>query len=94
MPLFVITAFDNPGALQVRIDTRDTHLAYLNASGMVKVAGPLLDADGQMIGSLLIVEAQDKAAAQAFADADPYKLAGLFARSELHGWRHSVGQLP
>jgi uncharacterized protein YciI len=38
----------------------------------------VLDPEGQPCGSLLVVEAADRAAAEAFAAADPYAKAGLF----------------
>ncbi len=93
MALFVIVCKDKPGALETRMATRPTHLDYLNGAGLVKVAGPLLDDAGSPIGSLLIIEAEDKAAAQAFADNDPYTLAGLFESAEVHPWRVGVGSL-
>jgi hypothetical protein len=36
---------------------------------------------------MLIVEAEDKAAAQAQADNDPYTAAGVFESVEIHAWR-------
>ena len=38
----------------------------------------MLDDDGAMCGSLIVVQAEDRAAAEAFAAGDPYALAGLF----------------
>ncbi|HEX3916560.1 MAG TPA: YciI family protein, partial [Caulobacteraceae bacterium] len=70
------------------------HVAYLQSRpGVVRLAGPLLDADGEMCGSLLVVELENLAAAQAFSDADPYALAGLFERVEIRGWRLSIGEI-
>ena len=34
---------DKPGALQIRLDTRPNHAAYLKTGNMVEMAGPLLD---------------------------------------------------
>jgi uncharacterized protein YciI len=93
MALFVIVCKDKPGALETRLATRPVHLDYLNASGLVKAAGPLLDDAGSPIGSLLIIEAEDKAAVQALADNDPYTLAGLFESVEIQGWRVGVGSI-
>ena len=93
MALFVIICKDKPGALETRLATRPTHLDYLNGSGLVKAAGPLLDDAGNPTGSLLIVEAEDKAAVQALLDNDPYTAAGVFASAEVHAWRVGVGSL-
>ena len=58
----------------------------------MKVGGPWLDeADGGPLGSMLVVEAADIATAQAFAAADPYARAGLFASVEIRPWRLAVG---
>ncbi len=87
--IFVIYCKDKPGNLQVRLDTRPTHVAYLtelNAAGTLKFAGPLLGDDGKPIGSLIAVEAADIAAATALAQNDPYSKAGLFGSVEIHPW--------
>ena len=79
--LFALLCKDKPGHLNVRMETRPTHLDYLNglnAEGTLKIAGPFLDDDGKPCGSLIIVEAESKEAARALADADPYAKAGLF----------------
>ncbi|MBY5397830.1 YciI-like protein [Rhizobium leguminosarum] len=79
--LFALLCKDKPGHLNVRMDTRPTHIEYLNklnAEGTLKIAGPFLDDDGKPCGSLIIVEAESKEAARALADADPYAKAGLF----------------
>ena len=38
----------------------------------------MLDDDGAMCGSLIVVQTENRAAAEAFAAGDPYALAGLF----------------
>ncbi|MGO6813579.1 hypothetical protein ELI30_21945 [Rhizobium leguminosarum] len=79
--LFALLCKDKPGHLNVRMDTRPTHIEYLNklnAESTLKIAGPFLDDDGKPCGSLIIVEAESKEAARALADADPYAKAGLF----------------
>ncbi|MTH63343.1 YciI family protein [Paracoccus sp. DK608] len=90
MPLFAVICRDNPGQLQTRLDTRDAHLAFLKAQPGLRMAGPLLE-DGEMRGSLLIVEFDDLAAAQDWAAGDPYKAAGLFQSSEVIEWKKVIG---
>ncbi|MFC4167541.1 YciI family protein [Teichococcus aestuarii] len=86
--LFAIVAEDKPGALELRLATRPTHLEYLDSQVEKLVqAGPVLDAEGKPCGSVLIVEAEDQAAAEAFAAADPYAQAGLFARTTIRPFR-------
>lgn len=90
MPLYAIICRDKPGQLQTRLDTREAHLAHIRDSGIVRMAGPFIEG-GQMCGSLVVVEAEDLAGAQAWADADPYRAAGLFASSEVIEWKKMIG---
>ena len=95
MAHFVLTCLDKPGALELRLANRQAHFAYLaEHPGVVRLGGPFLDAEGRMAGSMLIVQLADIAAAEAFAAADPYVLAGLFERVEIRAWRATVGALP
>ncbi len=75
--LFVLHAIDKPGARDIRQATRSDHLEHL-AKFETPIAGPLLDAEGIMAGSCIFLDVADLAAAQAFADQDPYAIAGLF----------------
>jgi uncharacterized protein YciI len=91
MPLFTLTCIDKADALDARMATREAHLAYVRGRDDVKLGGPFIDADGKMAGSLLIIEAADLAAAQAFAAADPYKTAGVFESVEIREFRATLG---
>ena len=93
MPLFAISCKDKPGALETRLAIRPVHLDYLRESKILKLAGALLGEDGNPIGSLLIVEADDIAAAQAQADNDPFTKAGVFESVEVRPWRLAIGEL-
>ena len=90
MRVAVITT-DKPGALNVRLENRDAHLAYIKSTGVVEMAGPFLDADGQMCGSLLVLAVDDFAAAEEWAAGDPYAKAGLFSDVRLQTWNKVVG---
>ena len=85
---FAILCRDKPGALEVRLATRPTHLAYLQTyvQKLVQV-GPLLDADNRPCGSILIIDVADRAEAEGFAEADPYFKAGLFESVVIRGYR-------
>ena len=88
---FALMTKDKPGALQTRMDNREAHLAYIKETGVVEMAGPVLDDEGQMCGSLIVLEVDDLAAAQAWADNDPYAKAGLFADVTLRAWKKVIG---
>lgn len=88
---FVFYCKDKPGSEQIRIANRSAHLDYLEQHrGRLLCAGPLLaDASvgSRMLGSLLILDLADQAAADAFAAGDPYATAGLFESVTIHPWR-------
>lgn len=89
---FILECHDKDGALDVRMANRPTHLAYLESKlDHIVVAGPILDSDGgKPVGSLLILDFPDRAAAEAFAASDPYALAGLFQSVSLRPYRKTL----
>lgn len=89
--LFALLCTDRPKSLDLRLSVRPDHVKYLESLGdVMKAAGPFLGDDGQPNGSLVIIEARDRAEAQALADADPYAKAGLFASVEIRPWRWTL----
>jgi len=89
--LIALIARDKDGALQVRKDNRAAHLAYIEKTGVVLHAGPLLNEHGDMVGSLIALDLEDMSAAQAWAAGDPYAKAGLFENVELIHWNKVIG---
>jgi hypothetical protein len=85
--LFAVICIDKDNSQSLRADTRSAHLEYLQQTGAARFGGPFLGENAQMTGSMLIIEAADMAAAQAWAQNDPYAKAGLFARSEIRAWK-------
>ncbi|WP_233855411.1 YciI family protein [Paraburkholderia sp. HD33-4] len=92
---FAIVAIDRPGASDVRTKTRPAHREYLSAPNpgvAYRLGGPLLAPDGTtMIGSLLVIEAQDLSTAERFAANDPYRKADLFAEVSVRPWDWGTG---
>jgi hypothetical protein len=96
MALFVISYIDKPNSLALRMATREAHLAYAHsdkAPAKVKIGGPYLDDEGDMAGSLLIVEAPDRATAVKFTENDPYVRAGLFQSIDVRAYRLTMGSV-
>jgi len=89
--LIALIARDKSGNLQTRLDNRKAHLAYIEETGVVAQAGPLLGDTDDMIGSLIILDVEDMTAAQNWADNDPYAKAGLFESVELIVWKKVIG---
>lgn len=88
MPYAIITV-DKPNSLDLRMQVRDEHLAYLDANkGKLLAAGAKVDDEGQGgYGGLIIVDTEDRAEAEAFIQNDPFTKAGLFAGIEVVRWR-------
>ena len=93
MPLFVVSWMDKPGHLPVRMANREAHLDYVRETGVVRLGGPFLDANGEMCGSMIVIEADDLEMAHAWHALDPYRSAGLFETSDVKPWRVTVGAI-
>lgn len=86
--LFALICTDKPGQLETRLSNRPAHLEFLDSlGGRLKAAGPFLGPDDKPCGSLVIIDANDLAAAEAIAAADPYAKAGLFSSVEIRPWK-------
>jgi len=90
MPLYAVVCRDKPGHLETRKANRADHLAYIEATGCVAMAGPFLDG-GEMCGSLVVLDLPDLAAAEAWAAGDPYARAGLFDTVTVQEWKKVIG---
>ncbi len=91
MPYFAIHCIDKPDSGELRAANRPAHLAHIQMLGdAVLVAGPLLRPDGRAMGSLLIIEFDDREAAIDFATADPYHQAGLFESRSVTNWHRVI----
>ena len=87
---YVIHALARSDAGDLRARTRPDHLAYL-VGVAVTFGGPLLDDDGQMGGSLIVLDVNTREVAEEFAAGDPYAEAGLFERVTITGFRPLLG---
>ena len=94
MTAFILICTDKPGALELRNETRPAHLAYIESKGAsVLLGGAVLDEQGAPAGSVIVIEAKDAAAAQEFANADPYAIAGVFQSVDIKPYRLAAGAL-
>jgi uncharacterized protein YciI len=91
---FAFICTDKPDGLPIRKANRPQHLAYLQGLGDTLIfAGPFTAEDGEtMTGSLVVVDAPTRAAAQAIAEADPFARAGLFASVDIRPWKWTLGK--
>lgn len=90
--LYAITGQDTPASLEKRLSVRPAHLARLQAlqdEGRLILAGPFPAVDSNdpgvagFSGSLIVAEFSSLAAAVAWAQADPYVVAGVYAQVEV-----------
>ena len=93
---YAIVGHDVPGSLERRLAARAAHLARLHTlrdEGRLLLAGPFPAIDAEdpgpagFSGSLIVAEFGDLAAARAWADADPYLAAGVYAGVDVRPFR-------
>jgi uncharacterized protein YciI len=83
---FIVTAHDFPNALEKRMAARQAHLdalAGMKAEGKVLYAAALLNDNGDMAGSMLVVDLPDAAAIEAWLANEPYILQGVWDKSRI-----------
>jgi uncharacterized protein YciI len=78
--LYIIYQEDREDRKAIRAVTRDSHLAYLAQHEDILVLGGALLADDsdERLGSCLIINVPDRAAAEDFSRNEPFRKAGLF----------------
>jgi uncharacterized protein YciI len=94
MPYFVFQGIDRAESEALRLRTREDHRVHLRQAFpgcRCVLGGPLTNDSGQMIGTLLVLEAEARDAAAAFVARDPYALNGLFQETRLTRWNWTMG---
>jgi uncharacterized protein YciI len=92
--LYVISCVDKADHLHIRMENRPAHVDHLKSNlDRLVLAGPTLTEDGETpTGSVIIMEFDNQAEAEAFAAADPYAKAGLFETVTIKPWRQALPQ--
>lgn len=94
--LYMIHGQDVPGTLEKRLAARPAHLERLQAlqaAGRLILAGPCPAIDSPdpgpagFSGSLIVADFPSLADAKAWADADPYVSAGVYAKVEVRPFK-------
>jgi uncharacterized protein YciI len=87
---FAIIAYDKSGASVLRAQLREAHLKYLSERQDIMLAGgAMLDEAGLPIGGLIILNTEDRLAAENFAAGDPFRTGGVFDTVQVIPWRKS-----
>lgn len=80
---YVIKAYDGQGMLEKRMEVRPRHLENMGkVNGKVLCAGGLLDDEGKMKGSVIVLDVPDKKALEDYLASEPYIQAGVWEKVE------------
>ena len=88
--LFVFHLVDRADSGDLRTRMRPDHKAYLaQVAERIAFAGPLTADDGvAMLGSLLVIDFIDRAAALAWLRDEPFTRAGLYGQTQVHAFQN------
>jgi uncharacterized protein len=94
--LYVIHATDRRDRLPIRARFYRAHRQHLDEAGTYDVdvvtAGTLIADDGETpVGSVFVIDAADRAAADAFTRSDPYHVNGVWEQVQIHGYNKKRG---
>ena len=83
--LFSIHCMDRAGGLQARLGNYAAHRAHLNStSTTIVLAGPVAADDAETpVGSMFVIDAKDRAEAEAFNRGDPFYKLGIWDRDSI-----------
>lgn len=81
---FVITAYDGEGMLAKRMEVRPRHLEGMDKLGEhIVCAGGLLDEEGKMKGSVLVVDFENREEVDEYLANEPYVLEHVWEKIEV-----------
>lgn len=95
MPYFCVYAVDKQGTAELRAKWRPEHRQRLREHDhpvTVRIGGPLTDDAGNMIGTMLVIEAERRSDVEAYMAGDHYVKAGLFETLTIAGYNWGLGQ--
>lgn len=88
---FALVAYDRPGNVARRMELRPDHLKHLDSLGdQLLLAGPFLDEKGDMVGSIVVIDAESLEAARETFARDPFMLGNLFDSVTIKPWKIGV----
>ncbi len=92
MPQYLILATDHTDqdALNRRLSVRETHLARMRverSGGSFELGGAKLDKEGNMFGSMLVINAENEKAAWEWVRQDPYVTGKVWEKIEVIPFR-------
>ena len=84
MMQFIIKAYDGPDMLKKRMEVRPKHLEGMGKlNEHIICAGGLLDDEGKMKGSVLVMEFEDRTALDSYLVSEPYIVEHVWDKVEV-----------
>ncbi len=81
---YIIRAYDGPDMLEMRMSVRPRHLKNMErVKDHVICAGGLLDDEGKMKGSVLVMDFEDRASLDEYLGSEPYIMEKVWERVEI-----------
>lgn len=95
MKQYLVTGYDytDEGALQRRMDVRPHHLDNLKAlkeSGNFIIGGAVLNDEGNMIGSVMIMQFETEEELEAWKKSDPYVTQKIWESVDIKPYKVAV----
>ncbi len=91
--LFTIFCIDKPGMAETRATAMPGHIEYLGAQTDIKnvMSGPLMDdAMKNIVGSLYVLDAPDRATIEEFTKGDPLVSADIWQSVEIRAFNKRI----
>ncbi|WP_417721153.1 YciI family protein [Salipiger sp.] len=86
MPQYALICRDAPGVLERRMAARGAHMAGLKSeksANRIVDGGAMLDAEGNMVGSVVLCQFDDRAGLDAYLDREIYARDGIWGDIEV-----------
>ena len=81
---FIVKAYDGPDMLETRMAVRPRHLEVMKKLGkQIICAGGLLDDEGKMKGSVLVMEFENREALDDYLAKEPYVTEGIWQKIDV-----------
>jgi len=89
---FMVVATDKPNTAALRADVRPRHITYLeaNLTKLIAAGAKMSDDGATAIGSLYLIDTDDRAEAERFVAEDPFTKEGVFAEFVATRWRKAI----
>ncbi len=90
---FALVAHDRPNSVARRMELRPEHLKHLESLGdTLLLAGPFLADNGDMVGSIVVIEAASLDEARQIFARDPFMAGDLFDSITIKPWKLGINK--